>query len=77
MTEFLSPPNAQIQWEPLGIWNREKLHLELKYFGNNDDDKLNEMEQQHLDIQKIFPRKWKVNSTVKRTSREYNKNHTY
>ena len=45
MTEFLSPPNAQIQWEPLGIWNREKLHLELKYFGNNDDDKLNEMEQ--------------------------------
>ncbi len=33
MTEFLSAPKAQIQCDPLGTWNREKLHFELKYFG--------------------------------------------
>ena len=23
-----------MDWEPLGTWKREKLHFELKYFGN-------------------------------------------
>lgn len=33
MTAFGSVPKAQMQGEPEGTWNLEKLHLELKYFG--------------------------------------------
>lgn len=36
MTELGSDPKAQIQWAPTGTWKREKLHLELKYFGRNE-----------------------------------------
>lgn len=33
MTELASAPKAQMQWEPPGTWNLEKLHFELKYLG--------------------------------------------
>ena len=37
MTELSVAPKAQMQWAQSGTWKREKLHLELKYFGSSDD----------------------------------------
>ena len=45
ITELSVAPKAQIQCAQSGTWKREKLHLELKYFGSNDDGMLNKREK--------------------------------
>ena len=47
MTVFLSLPNAQIQYVPSGTRNREKLHVELKYFSGR---KLKQIKKHHCSI---------------------------
>lgn len=38
MTVSGSEPKAQMNCDPTGTWNLEKLHLELKYLGRKERD---------------------------------------
>ena len=47
MTVLGSDPKAQIQCDPPGTWNLEKLHLELKYLGRKLADARLPIEKQN------------------------------